>query len=194
MMERLVITGVGSELQGVGRLPDGRAAFVPGAIPGETVRVRVDRDKGRFCEASLLEVLEPSPDRVEPDCPYAAECGGCQARHIRYERALELKRQIVRDAMTRIGGLEAPNVLPSLGCAEPNRTRNKAEYPIALREGWGVVGAFARNSRQVVPLEDIKKNRKPRVVATSVNNIVEEYFSTHSDLDSHVEGRIEIVD
>ena len=62
-MERIQITGTGSELQGVGRLSDGRAVFVPGALPGEVVEIEVTRDGGRFCEARLLRVLEASPDR-----------------------------------------------------------------------------------------------------------------------------------
>ena len=148
------VTGVGSELQGVGRLPDGRAVFVPGAIPGEVVRLRVDAEKGRFCEASLLEVLEPSPDRVAPDCPVYGRCGGCQARHMTYARTLELKRRKVCDTLTRIGGFADPEVRPTLGCADPDRTRNKAEYPIACQDGRMVIGAHAAGSRRVVPLDD----------------------------------------
>ena len=148
------ITGTGSELQGVGRLPDGRAVFVPGAIPGEQVRIRVDADKGRFCEASLVEILEASPDRVDPDCPYTHACGGCQARHMRYARSLQLKRQKVYDALTRIGGFVAPVVLDTLGCPEPNRTRNKAEYPIGFENNRAVIGVHGRDGRHIVPLED----------------------------------------
>ena len=92
-VETIEITGVGSELQGVGRLGDGRAAFVPGTIPGEVVSAVITREKGRFCEASLCVVLESSPDRVSPACPHAGLCGGCQGRHMRYERTLSLKRQ-----------------------------------------------------------------------------------------------------
>ena len=148
------ITGVGSELQGVGRLPDGRAAFVPGAIPGERVSINIERDKGRFCEASLCAVLAPSSDRADPVCPHFGSCGGCQGRHMRYARTLALKRQIVIDALTRIGGIDAPNVLETLGCADPDRTRNKAEYLIGFSGGQSVIGACARGSRDIVPLSD----------------------------------------
>lgn len=152
--ERIEITGIGSELQGVGRLADGRAVFVPGAIPGETVDVEIIRDKGRFCEASLVQVIASSPDRVAPNCPSAGVCGGCQGRHMRYERTLELKRQMVEDALTRIGGLKAPEVRKTLCCDDPDRTRNKAEYPVGVQSGAAVVGAFARGGRQIVPLGD----------------------------------------
>ena len=148
------ITGIGSDMQGVGRLPDGRAVFVPGAIPGETVNIQIERDKGRFCEASLCAVLAASEDRAAPACPHAGDCGGCQARHMRYARTLALKRQIVSDALSRIGGVDDPRVFETIGCAEPDRTRNKAEYPIGSLDGQPVIGAFAQGSHRVIPLDD----------------------------------------
>ena len=101
--ETIFITGVGSEMQGVGRLSDGRAVFVPFAIPGETVDVQIEAEKERFCTARLLDVREPSPDRVVPVCPHYGVCGGCQTQHIAYARALSLKRQKVVDALSRLG-------------------------------------------------------------------------------------------
>ena len=150
----ITINGIASELQGVGRLPDGRAVFVPGALPGERVKIEIKREERRFCEASLCAVREPSEARTAPDCPAYGVCGGCQARHMRYAYALELKRQIVSDALERIGGVKALEVRPTLGCDSPNRTRNKAEYPIAWQDGRAVIGAFAKDSRTVVALED----------------------------------------
>ena len=153
-MHRIEITGVGSELQGVGRLPDGRAVFVPGAIPGELVEIEITRDKGRFCEASLVAVLSPSPDRIQPACPHYGTCGGCQARHMSYTRTLAFKRQVVYDALTRIGGLKDPDVSMTLGCDPSDRTRNKAEYPIGMSNGRPVVGVYARGGREIIPLND----------------------------------------
>ena len=153
-METIDITGINSAFDGVGRMRDGRVVFIPGAIPGEKVRAQITEDKGRFCTAALCDVLEPSPDRITPACPYAGACGGCQAQHIRYERTLELKKQIVTDALTRIGGLVAPIVREPAGCETPFRSRNKAEYPIDFREGRMVMGARARSSHRVVPLSD----------------------------------------
>ena len=153
-MERITITGVGSQLQGVGRLADGRAVFVPGAIPGETVEIEITREKGRFCEASLSDVLEPSPHRAAPACPHAGVCGGCQGRHMDYAHTLALKRQIVADALARIGGVDAPVVRKTLGCETPERYRNKAEYPVAWQDGRAVIGMHAGASNRVVPIDD----------------------------------------
>lgn len=73
---------------------------------------------------------------------------------MRYERTLELKRRTVFDALSRIGGAEAPHVLETLGCAAPDRTRNKAEYPIAVQDGRMVIGAFGRDGKRVVHIDD----------------------------------------
>lgn len=172
MMENVTIHGVGSELQGVGRMPDGRAVFVPGAIPGERVSVEVTRDGGRFLEASLAAVLEPSPDRIEPACPHAGVCGGCTARHMRYARTVSLKEQVVREQLARIGGVQDPEVRPILACDAPDRARNKAEYPIGRADGRLAIGAFRRNSREVLPLNDCLLQRPESVAALN-------WFSAH---------------
>ena len=158
-METISITGAGSQLQGVGRLRDGRAAFVPFSIPGETVDVEIERDRGRYVEARLLAVREPSPARVTVDCPAFGRCGGCQARHMTYEETLRLKRGRVVDALSRIGGIDAPNVLETLPMPEPLRCRNKAEYAIAN----GKIGFMRSGSREVVPVEDCLLQREESV-------------------------------
>ena len=161
-MERVNITGVGSELQGVGRLPDGRAVFVPHVLLGESVRVEITRDAQRFCEARLVEVLEPSAARRKPDCPVYGRCGGCQARHMTYEETLARKRQRVLDALTRIGGVNEPVVYETIGCVDPEHTRNKAEFPIG-KDGNGrpIIGAFAEGSHRIVPLTKCLLQKEP---------------------------------
>lgn len=161
-METISITGVGSQLQGVGRLRDGRAAFVPFSIPGETVDVEIVRDCERYAETRLLVVRERSPARVEPDCPYFGRCGGCQARHMTYAETLRLKRQRVVDALTRIGGMDAPDVRETLPMPSPLRCRNKMEYAIAE----GKIGFMRAGSREVVPVADclLQRGESARVL------------------------------
>lgn len=172
-IETIFIHGAGSALQGVGRLADGRAAFVAGALPEETVQIEIVRDAQRFCEGRLLRVIEPSKERISPDCPYYANCGGCASRHMKYEYSLQLKRQKVKDALARIGGVENANVLETIGCEEPNRSRNKAEYAVEMRGGEAVIGCFGAKSRRVVRVQDclLQKEESVRLLNWMQKNL-----------------------
>lgn len=159
-MHTLTITGAASELQGVGRL-DGRAVFVPGALPGETVEIEIVKEQERYMVARLLRVLSPSPDRCAGDCCYAQECGGCQARHMSYELSLALKKQRVVDALQRIGGFPEPFVADTLGMTQPERCRNKAEYAISGDK----IGLRGVDGRSILPVEDCLLQKEDSVRA-----------------------------
>ena len=103
----------------LGRLPDGRAIFVPFALPGEQVRVAVTEEKRGFARARLLEVLRPAPQRIAPRCPHFGSCGGCQYQHLPYLAQCELKTALVQDQLQRIGKLNQPPVRPMLPAASP---------------------------------------------------------------------------
>jgi len=103
----------------LGRDKSGRAIFVPFAIPGETVRVRVPDDKRGFARAELLEVLKPSPDRIAPRCRHFGICGNCHLQHMNYATQLRAKEAAVRDQLTRVGGLKNPPLRPILPAPEP---------------------------------------------------------------------------
>ena len=157
-----MITGVGSGMQGVGRLTNGCVVFVPGALPGENAEIEITKRTSRFCEARLVRVCNASSQRKTPDCAAYGVCGGCQARHMDYSESLRLKRQRVYDALSRIGGVENPNVLETIGCAVPDRTRNKAEFPIGKSaDGRITIGAYAENSHKIIPLCDCLSQRLP---------------------------------
>ena len=144
----LAITGYTSEGQGVGRV-EGLAVFVAGAIRGETVRVKIAHLGHTAAYGDILEVLTPSPHRVEPGCPSAARCGGCVFWHMDYEEELQAKAQRVGDALNRIGGcdLEGVDIVPS---PQVTGYRNKAQYPVGGIAGRPVAGFFAPRSHRVV--------------------------------------------
>ncbi|MDO4740270.1 MAG: 23S rRNA (uracil(1939)-C(5))-methyltransferase RlmD [Eubacteriales bacterium] len=150
MNEKQVIRihGIGSSLQGVGRLEDGRAAFVRGALPGETVEIEVEKDAGRYVVARLLGVREPSEQRCAPFCPHYGKCGGCAAQHMDYAATLACKQTVVRDALARIGGQKEIEVLPTIGMQTPLHYRNKVEYAVAPD---GSLGFSMAGSHAVVP-------------------------------------------
>lgn len=151
---KIQISGSGSEMQGVGRLPDGRAVFVRGALPGETVLVELTREAPRFAEARLLSVLEPSPERRDSACPHAGRCGGCAARHMSYACSLQLKRQRVLDALTRLGGVADARVTDTQPSPKCERYRNKAEYALQCAGGHVQAGYCAAGSHRVVDIDD----------------------------------------
>jgi 23S rRNA (uracil1939-C5)-methyltransferase len=99
----------------------GKVVFVPYAIPGELVRAEIVEEKERWARARLLDVLTPSPDRVEPPCPHFGPegCGGCQWQHIAYERQAELKKEIVADQLRRLGRIANPPVTDTIVLAAP---------------------------------------------------------------------------
>lgn len=134
----------------LGRLPDGRALFVPYGLPGELVRVRLVEDRPRFARGELLEVLTPSPDRIPPRCNHA-ECGGCHYQHMRYPAQLAAKTNIVRDQFQRIAGVPEPPVLPAIASPRQWNYRNTVQFHLTPE---GKLGFQESGSHHVVPLTD----------------------------------------
>ena len=108
----------------------GKVIFVPYAIPGERVAVEILEEKERWARGRLVRVLQSSPDRVEPPCPYFGQdqCGGCQWQHIAYERQAELKQEIVVDQLRRLGRLAQPPVADILAMADSNPADDQPAY------------------------------------------------------------------
>lgn len=106
----LVLDGFAHGGAAVGRLPDGRACFVDYGVPGERVTVRVTQERRRWARATVVDVLDPSPDRVTPPCPLfgPGRCGGCSTQHIAVPRQAELLGTVIAEQLRRIGGLEPP--------------------------------------------------------------------------------------
>jgi 23S rRNA (uracil1939-C5)-methyltransferase len=124
----LTLDGIAHGGEAIGRY-DGKAIFVPYAIPGERVRVEIVEEKERWARARLLEVLDPSSDRIAPPCPYFGpdRCGGCQWQHIAYERQAELKAEIVADQLRRLGRIANPAVVDTLVLADPQTPNGEAD-------------------------------------------------------------------
>jgi tRNA/tmRNA/rRNA uracil-C5-methylase (TrmA/RlmC/RlmD family) len=117
--------------EGVGRSDD-FVVFVPFVLVNETVEVEITEVKKNFARAKLLQVVEPSPERVQPECRYFAACGGCQYQHIGYETQLRIKHKQIADLFQRIGGFEQAVVAPVVPCPQPYGYRNR----IMIRSQW----------------------------------------------------------
>ena len=148
----IAITGMTNEGNGVGRIGD-YAVFVPDTAIGDFCRVKLVKKNHTYGFGKLIEVIEPSDDRIVSDCAASPQCGGCVYRHITYAAERLAKEQLVRDAFLRIGRIDAP-VQPIMGSARQTAYRNKAQYPFGLdRKGNMVCGFYARRSHRIVPCD-----------------------------------------
>jgi len=132
---------------------EGRVIFVPYAIPGETVRARLTDDRGKYAFAEIVEVLDPSLDRVEALCPHFGPglCGGCQWQHISYERQLEIKHIVVRDQLQRIGGFSNPVVHPTIPSPNPWRYRRHSTFTV---RDDGRLGFISDDNAHVIAIDE----------------------------------------
>ena len=136
---------------GVGRLPDGKVCFVPGALPGETVRAGIIREAKSFARAELLEVQNASPERREPDCPLAGTCPGCVYRHASCECELEWKNRQFTDFLTRSNPAAGEiRFLSPLGAPSRNGCRNKLTF--VCENGAFCYRGF--DNKTAVPVQD----------------------------------------
>lgn len=146
MMEKLVYGG-----DCLGRLPDGRAVFVPFVLPGETVKIEIIEDKKRYAKAWPLEILEVSPDRITPRCPHFGLCGGCQYQNLPYDQQLTLKESLLIDQFERIGKIENPPISPIIPSPMPWNYRNFVQFHLSDN---GVIGYVHADGEHFLPITE----------------------------------------
>lgn len=151
---------------GVGRV-DGYIWFVKDTVMGDVVRAKAMKMKKTYGFARLMEVLEPSPGRVEPLCPVARQCGGCQLQAMSYEEQLRFKERKVLNNLLRIGKFSRDEIemLPIMGMEKPWRYRNKAQFPFGEnRKGEIITGFYAGRTHNIIENEDcllgVEENRE----------------------------------
>jgi len=133
-MEKMVAGG-----DCLGRLPDGRAVFVPFVLPGETVKVTLVEEKKRYARAFPVEVIESSPERINPRCIHFSECGGCQYQHLDYAKQLTLKEDLLRDQFQRIANIENPPIQPIIPSPNPWHYRNHLQFHLGQAGELGFI-------------------------------------------------------
>ena len=142
------ITDYTSEGQGVAHV-EGCAVFVPNAVFGEKLKIRIEKAAKTWAAGKIVEVLERSPHRVNRACPVAKLCGGCSFQHIDYEEESRLKAERVRNCLNRIGG-ETLGSVPILAAPTCDGYRNKAQYPVAVNKNKAYAGFFRAGTHAVV--------------------------------------------
>lgn len=186
-----VITDYTTEGQGVAHI-EGCAVFVPNAVAGERVKVRVTLVRKTWAAGKITEILEKSPHRVNRACPVAKLCGGCTFWHMDYAEECRLKAERVKNCLNRIGGENLEEVL-ILAAPTCEGYRNKAQYPVAWEKGRAYAGFFKEGTHEVVQMDRCRilpqeTDRVKAIVMDYVNkNKVSVYDeATHRGLLRHI--------
>lgn len=173
-MARLKIERMAYGPESIAHEESGRTVFVSGGVPGDLVEAEITEEQQRFCRAVVSELLEPSPQRVEAPCPYAAVCGGCPWAVLSPAAQLEAKRACVVDSLVRLGHMEAARaeelVAPAEHPSDAWGYRNKIELAPAIERGKTVLGMHRRDGKGVVrvdacPLLDKRHTKLVRAVS-----------------------------
>lgn len=148
------IEDMGHDGEGIGKA-EGYTLFIKDAVIGDTVEAKVMKAKKNYGYARLMQVLEPSPYRVEPKCPCARACGGCQLQFLSYDKQLEFKKNKVQGNLERIGGFQNLAIDKVIGMEKPFRYRNKAQYPVGKNKAGEIItGFYAGRTHSIIPNRD----------------------------------------
>ena len=148
------VEDMSSEGMGVGHV-DGLALFVKDTVIGDVAEVKIMKMKKNYGYARLVRLLTPSRDRIEPPCPVARQCGGCQIQAMSYEAQLRFKEKKVRENLQRIGKFENLPMEPIIGMKEPYRYRNKAQFPVGKdKSGKLIAGFYAGRTHSIIGCRD----------------------------------------
>ena len=150
----LEILDCGTDGEGIGKA-DGFTVFVKDAVIGDTVTAKIMKAKKNYGYGRLMEILKPSPYRVEPVCPSARQCGGCQLQAVSYEEQKVFKEKKLRGHLERIGGFRDLPMEPMIGMDEPYHYRNKAQFPVGRnKEGRIITGFYAGRTHAIIENRD----------------------------------------
>lgn len=150
----LTIDALTSEGSGIGRY-NGFAVFVRGTVPQDKIIAHIIKKSKNYAIGIIDKILQPSPERIESDCPYSKRCGGCSFRHMTYDEELRYKKSRVQDALSRIGHLNI-EVDEIIGADDLTFYRNKAQYPVDICDGEMYAGFYAYKSHRIIPCSDCK--------------------------------------
>lgn len=154
----VTIEDIGVDGEGIGKV-EGYTLFIKDAVIGDVVEAKVMKAKKNYGYARLMKIITPSEDRVEPKCPFARKCGGCQIQEMSYERQLAFKHKKVRGNLERIGGFDSALLdeimEPAVGMENPFYYRNKAQFPFGTdKEGNVVTGFYAGRTHDIIANTD----------------------------------------
>lgn len=151
----LDIQSLNSSGDGIGRIdPESPVIFVPNTVPGDRIQAKITMLKRNYGYGTLIEILQPSPDRVRPPCIVADKCGGCQWMPVHYDLQLKSKQDQVLQALSRVGQFKDPVILDILAAPTDLGYRNKVTYPLQGNQQSGQVkaGYYQRGTHKLINL------------------------------------------
>ncbi|MCL2879221.1 MAG: TRAM domain-containing protein, partial [Treponema sp.] len=174
--------------EGIGRF-EGKAVFVRQTAPGDLVRCRISEDHKTWARAELEEIVEASPDRIQPACPYYGVCGGCDFQHLPYQVQITTKTAILRDAFTRIGKITPPEL--KIFTSPPWEYRNRMKFHFL--DGRIKIGLKANKSNEIIPIiacqiadpgiqAFLKNTNQPETPGSQASN------SSHPDINAKIQN------
>ena len=196
----LKISALNSNAQGVGRI-NNFTIFVDGALPNETVKIKIIEVKKNYAIGELIEILQASEDRINPECSIYEKCGGCQLQHLNYSAQIKWKRQQVIDALKHIGKIDNVKIFETIGMNEPYRYRNKMQFPVNRIKNFLQIGCYAKSSHKVIDIDScLIQNELNDKILNAVRKVIEKFKISIYDEDKHrgvirhVMGRVGIND
>jgi 23S rRNA (uracil1939-C5)-methyltransferase len=172
----MTIDDIGEGGEGIGKV-DGYTLFVKDALIGDEIKVKVIKAKKNYGFGKLIEIITPSPYRIQPPCPISEKCGGCQLQPLSYKQQLKYKENKVKGALERIGGFKDIQIEPIIGMEEPFFYRNKAQFPVGQgKEGEIKIGYYASRSHHIIETE---KCYISDPINEKIISIVKEYMETY---------------
>ncbi len=160
------VLSLSSEGNGICKIKD-FAVFVPNAIPGDKLLIKILKVKKNYAFSKIEKILKPSSNRIKPDCDSFPKCGGCTFRNLKYESELLFKERKVKDALEKIGGMKDLKIEKIIPSEKIDGYRNKAQLPISIDEsGHYIVGFYTKHTHRVVDCKDCKL--QPEVFRKSI--------------------------
>lgn len=178
------IESLGYEGEGVAKI-DRYPIFIPGALKGETVKIKITKAKKKYAYGKLIEIIDKSSYRKEHKCIYYNKCGGCTLMHSTYEGQLDFKFNRVKDCIKKIAGLNDSIVKYPLGMKEEYRYRNKVQLPVGLVDGKIAIGFYSEKTHEIVDIDSCMLQDE---VSDKIISIVKGWMEEYSIVPAKKDG------
>jgi 23S rRNA (uracil1939-C5)-methyltransferase len=174
----------------------GKMIFIPWGVPGDRVMVELTEEKRDYARGRIIEILEKSPHRASPPCPYFFKCGGCQWQHLSYESQIHFKTEILKEALERTAKIRDPYLRETVPAESPLHYRNRIRLQVSRQ---GEVGFFKPQSKEVVPIDrcsiaDERLNEKVSEAKTLASPLLEKDRATRHEIEIRLENGKTIVE